>query len=502
MSMLRLNVLANLLGSGWLAIVQLVVVPVYLRLLGIEGYALIGFYLTLLGVLRIVELGLSPTVSRELARLSVDPSLAGDAQDLTRTLEAFYWGAALAVAALVYVLAPRVAFGWLQETRISGEILVASVRWMGLLAAAQLPISLYQGVLLGLERQPLLNAIRATMATLAALAGVLVLALIASDPASFFLSQIAIAAAQTMLMRAAVWRSLPRAPHRPRMRPAMFLRVYRFALGLGGITVCSVILTQADKIILSRLLPLEVFGYYSLAAVAASALAAMNAPLFNAAFPRLTVLVARGDDGALRSLYRLASQAVVVVTVPVAIAVAVFASEVVAIWTGDPVMAAEVGPLLAILVAGTALNTLMYMPYALQLAHGWTRLAFALNLAFALAIVPALLAAVFTLGAAGAAFVWTAVNLTYVAVGVPATHRRLFGEPGWYWFRDLAAVTAASAASAVVWRLLYFVQPSSAVALLAMVGAILSGAVAATSMCPPLREWTVASVAGRFCRLA
>ncbi len=49
MTRLRLNVLSNLVGTGWLALVQVLVVPIYLQLLGVEGYGVIGFYLTLQG---------------------------------------------------------------------------------------------------------------------------------------------------------------------------------------------------------------------------------------------------------------------------------------------------------------------------------------------------------------------------------------------------------------------------------------------------------------------
>ena len=41
MTGLQLNVLSNLAGAGWIALLQIVFVPVYIALLGIEGYGLI-----------------------------------------------------------------------------------------------------------------------------------------------------------------------------------------------------------------------------------------------------------------------------------------------------------------------------------------------------------------------------------------------------------------------------------------------------------------------------
>ena len=55
---------------------------------------------------------------------------------------------------------------------------------------------------------------------------------------------------------------------------------------MSGIAVLSVILTQMDKVILSRMLPLETFGYYSLAgAVAMKALGYLVLPVFNSVYP-------------------------------------------------------------------------------------------------------------------------------------------------------------------------------------------------------------------------
>src|SRR5258706_5670357 len=38
------NLLANFAGSAWVAVAQLVAVPLYVRMIGVEGYALVGFY--------------------------------------------------------------------------------------------------------------------------------------------------------------------------------------------------------------------------------------------------------------------------------------------------------------------------------------------------------------------------------------------------------------------------------------------------------------------------
>ena len=84
---LKLNLAANLMGSAWAMLVQLVCIPLYVKFMGVEAYGLVGFYLMLQAMLQILDLGLSPTMNREMARYSVEPEKANDARDLVRTLE-------------------------------------------------------------------------------------------------------------------------------------------------------------------------------------------------------------------------------------------------------------------------------------------------------------------------------------------------------------------------------------------------------------------------------
>ena len=55
-STLKQNVIANLLGRGWSALMALAFVPFYLRYIGVEGYALVGFSLTLFAIASLLDL--------------------------------------------------------------------------------------------------------------------------------------------------------------------------------------------------------------------------------------------------------------------------------------------------------------------------------------------------------------------------------------------------------------------------------------------------------------
>ena len=79
------------------------------RHLGVEGYGLIGFYITLQALLQIVDLGFAPTINRWLSRYSAGHEEPQYARDLAKTLEIASWCIATAAGAMLIAGAGLVA---------------------------------------------------------------------------------------------------------------------------------------------------------------------------------------------------------------------------------------------------------------------------------------------------------------------------------------------------------------------------------------------------------
>jgi O-antigen/teichoic acid export membrane protein len=457
MSRVRTNFFANLAGSGWTALVGLACTPLYIRFLGMEAYGLIGFYFMLQGVIQILDLGLSPTVNREMARYSVLPGKAGEARDFVRTLEVGYWAIGILIGCAVWYGAPYIAAHWIKSGNIAPMEVRRAVAIMGALTALQWPLTFYHGGLLGLQRQVLLNGITIATATLSGGGALLVLWLVSPTVSAFFSWQIAVSLLQAAATTFALWRSLPGSGHAVRFAPGITRRIWRFAAGMSGITVTALILTQLDKVILSKMLPLKNFGYYILAGMVANGLSGLLiAPMFNTIFPRFSSLVAAGDEKSLLEMYHGSTQVMAVMILPVAVFIALFSPEIMHLWTGSQEIASNTAPILSILVAGTALNGLMNLPFALQLSHGWTRIGVAINTVFIVTLVPAIVLMTMNYGATGAASVWLGLNAVYMIAGVPLTHRRLLKGEAVRWFtKDLGIPFAGSIAIAGIARLIF-----------------------------------------------
>ena len=457
MSRVKTNFFANLAGSGWTALVGLACTPLYIRFMGMEAYGLIGFYFMLQGVIQILDLGLSPTMNREMARYSVLPGKTGEARDFVRTLEVGYWAIGILIGCAVWFTAPYIASHWIKAGTISPSEVRRAVAIMGALTALQWPLSFYQGGLLGLQRQVLHNGITIATSTLSGGGALLVLWLVSPTVSAFFTWQIAVSLLQAGVTTFALWRCLPGSGRVARFDPAIIRNIWSFAAGMSGITITALVLMQLDKVILSKMLTLKIFGYYVLAGIVGNGLSGLLiAPMFNTIFPRFSALVAARDEKSLLEMYHGSTQVMAVMILPAAVVIALFSWEIMLLWTGSPEIAGNTAPIVSILVGGTALNGLMNLPYALQLSHGWTRIGLVINTVFIVTLVPAIVLMTLRFGTVGAASVWLGLNTIYMVIGVPLTHRRLLKGEALQWFtKDVGVPLAGSLIIAGIARLIF-----------------------------------------------
>lgn len=434
-----------------MAVMGVVFAPLYIRILGMEAFGLVGLMLSVQMLSTLLDLGMGGSLNREISRRIHDPSRAASVRDLVRTLESFVWPITLVIALLVWLASDGLAHHWLHPQRLSSAETAHAIAVMGLAVALVWPSSFYANGLSGLERQPTLNVINASFATLRGAGVLAVLYWVSPTITAFMWWYVAMGAGQSLVSALLLWSQLPRADHAARFCRSEIHASGRFAGGLLLIGALSTSIMQFDRIVVSAMLPLSELGYFSLAISVASAMGRMIQPMFNALYPRYSRLVARHEQAALTALYHLSNQYLAIVVAAVAAVLIVFSQDVIYLWTGDASTAARVALPLSILTAGTACNGFMNLPYALQLAHGWTRLTIAINLAALLLGIPFCIWAVANYGIIGAACLWFGVNLGFVTVGVPLMHRRLErgGLARWY-LRDLLPPVLAAGIVATV----------------------------------------------------
>jgi len=422
--MIRQNIIANFIGRAWGIVSVYLFIPLYLKFLGIEAFGLVGFYSTLLGVLVFADMGLTATLSREMARLSVLKDTAGKMRDLLRTYESVYLFISLALASIIWVFAPFIAERWLRADTLAPREIAAAIRLMGIAIALQLPSGLYNGGLLGLQKQVLSNSVQIAWGVLRGVGAVLVLWLFSPTIFAFAFWQLFSNAVYCFAVRLSLWRALPCADPRPRFNRMLIRDTWRYAAGMTGMTFIGILLMQTDKLVVSKMLPLEILGYYTLACTVGSVPVMLANPIGIAVFPRLTGLVAMGDRISLTEVYHRMCALVAVAVIPGSLTLALFANDFILAWTGSAA-AAHLGGLVAtLLLAGQLMQAIAGIPYYVALAHGNVRLYLYIGAVSIVLVVPLLIILIRKIGVVGAGLSWLVMNLCTLPLYLYFFHRQ------------------------------------------------------------------------------
>jgi O-antigen/teichoic acid export membrane protein len=477
---LKKNTIANYLGQGWTALMGLAFIPIYIRYLGVEAWGLIGFMSMLQAWLTLLDMGLTPTLNREMARFSAGGLNAQSIRNLLRSLEILYGGVALTVVLVVWLAAPWLVEHWLKIEHFPLQDVAQAISIMGLVLATRMIEQVYRGAMQGLQHQVWLNIAQGALATLRWGGAVGVLAWVSPTIAAFFLWQGLVSVLTIAVFAFQTYRWLPATPYRARFDSEGVKRIRRFAGGMAATTLLALLLTQVDKLLLSKLLSLEQFGYYMLAASVAGGLSFLVSPLSTAISPRLTELVTRSDHAMLVATYHQGSQWMAAILIPPALLMAAFSEALLWAWTDDALLARRAAPLLSLLALGTMCNGFMHVPYMTQLAHGWTGFAVRVNIIAVAIIVPVIFWAVPRYGGVGAAWAWLVLNAGYVLIGMHFMHRKLLPAEKWRWYRE--AIFQPFIIGGIVITMLKLVLPTTSNRLLTALLLVLATAMTAAAV--------------------
>lgn len=466
---LKRNFSVGLFGSIWSALLGLAVVPLYIKYLGTEAYGLIGFFATTQALLQLLDLGLSPTINREVARCSATNKMQ-EARSLLHTLSIVYWGMAFVIGLIILVLAPLIANHWLQARALPTETITQALMLMGLVVACRWPVGLYMGALMGMQRVALSSIINTAFGTLSSLGTVAVLILVSPTIKAFFIWQACVGVCYALVMHVVAWHIVQGKHEKRHFSITDLKRVWRFSAGMSAVTVTGIILMQTDKLLLSKLLTLSDFGRYTLAALVANSLYIFLTPLFNSIYPKMSALIASNDTEKLIELYKNGTRLFLGILFPVAVVTAVFSENLLYLWTGNQELATSSSPVVSMFLIGTALNGVMHFPYALQLAYGETKIPIKINLALISIAVPTIIVLGKTYGAVGGATSWAILNFIYLLLGTWLTHRTLLKGVGVGWlFGDVTLPLCIAISAGFIGYIIKSYSPPIAVQVFACV---------------------------------
>ena len=449
---LKKNTIANYVGQGYTALVGIAVMPLYLKYLGAEAFGLVGFFVLLQAWLNLLDLGLSPTLARQVAVARNVENGLQEFGKLLRSFEMIFVLLALAVGTGVFVSSNWIATQWIDSRLIPLGTIAFCIALMGISAALRLFAALYRSGLTGLEDQVWLNAANISIVSARFIGALLLMRFVSTDIRLFFEYQIAIGVLEILLLAARFYSRLSINPLRLALRidwPGM-RAIAPFASGIAYTSAIWILVSQVDKLILSGVLPLSEFGYFSIVSLIASGVLVTTAPITQAILPRMTGLYAQGRQEEMLQIYRNASQLVAVIAFSIALIVGVFAEALIFAWTGDKVAAEWGRNVLLWFALGNGVLALSAFQYYLQNVFGQMRLHVIGSTVAAILQVPVIYYAATRFGAAGAGIAWFGIRTVWFFCWTPIVHGRLV--PGLHskWLRKDVLPVALVSAIAIV----------------------------------------------------
>lgn len=475
---LRRNILANYASQLYVTAVGIVMVPLYIQYMGAEAYGLVGFFAMLQAWFNLLDMGLTPTMARESARYRGGAISLLDYRRLARALEGVFAAVALLGGVLLFTLAQPIAGRWLNASQLPLQEVTQALQLMAAIVALRWMCGLYRGVITGAERLVWLSGFNSVIATGRFVLILPVLMFVSASPQAFFSFQLGVAVLEIGGLAWMAYRLLPTIPagQRNRWEWAPLRPVLKFSLSIAFTSSVWVLVTQTDKLVLSKILPLADYGYFTVAVLVASGIMIVSGPISGALMPRMTRLQAEGQHDALIAVYRQATQIVTATAIPAALVLIFFAPQVLWAWTGNAALVQRAAPALCLYAIGYAILAVGAFPYYLQYAKGNLRLHLIGNALFLLLLIPSVIWAATHYGMSGAGWAWLVSNAVYFFLWTPLVHNKFAPSlhMGWLWSDIARPAVLPLAAAALAAKFIPLPEDRFALALaLAAVGVVL-----------------------------
>jgi len=431
MTLLQRNVLYNVLGQGAVLVLGFVAVKFIYGRLGQDIFGIIIFnqVLTVL-LISALELGISSTTIREVSsHLDSEPSYIAE---LIRTASLFYWAVGLIILVGIYLASPFLVHSWINLSSTDPQTAATMIRILGISAAVALPRVLYGSLFRGIQRMSLNNVIDVSVSALQQLGIVVILLLGATNIAVAF--WIAVCATSGTLTYALVagrlfgYRSLL-----PGYSTDVVTRNLSFSGHMTAISVLAIVQTQADKVVVSKLLPVADLGLYGFASSTVGRATLGTSAISQAAFPSLSKLFKTGHRAELLSQYRKLHDLILFGTLPIFAGI-VFAAMPAYTYLFSANAAHRLLLPTAFLCLGYLMNAALTMPYLISISAGMPHLASRLNLVALFVTLPVTIALIYWLGLVGAGLSWAFYNTFAIGYFVPRVCRACLEMRPSAWF--------------------------------------------------------------------
>jgi len=426
----------------WGALLQFVATPFIAVELGPDAYGLVALHLTLTFSLVFLNQGIGVIVSRKFSAIKRNSSLS---HDVLYTIECIAIGGGVLLISASLFISPQVSSLIFTNQVLQNDLISKCLVLITILIVMQWLNLVYGNIYHGRSQHIQFARYMAFFAVVQHIGSVLFVFFISDQVNNYFIYQIICWLALTLYNRNCLRAMIGQSAQKSRLKLQSFCRNLTHILAVIFYGLLTVVITQADKFIVSAASGLDTFAAYALCYSVTSVLILLSSvPVVSILVPELSKYISRENNMKAIAIYRNWSQVLVFVAAPISAVFAVFPGQVLRLWLGSlsplALIATDFLPMYAV---GMLFYCFSVLPMAMQLSCGITKLSIIKSLIVAPVYIVFTAYFVSIYRAEAGAWCWLSLNIGYFLIEIPlmnyAIGRRvilntLSKDIVWKWF--------------------------------------------------------------------
>lgn len=341
--MLKLNVVANLIGSGILVILPTISLPLYLTVLNNEKYGLFTLYFIIIIYFRVLDFGITATFNRYVALKKNNETDKIFIRKLLQNYEIIFLLISLIIFIIIFYFSNYFASQWIISTNLLFSNISTSIKLIGLIIGLRFFLTLYRSGINGFEKQVWLNTNKVFF-EFSTIFGGLVFCYIVNYFIEFkmyylFLYIIFFNLIEILVLRIKILKiiNIPSRLSQISFEPLYNTYKTMFLLGTTGSLWFFVLCF--DRLIFSRLLSLKEFGFYVSVTVLSTICLLIAVTINTALLPRITNLFSQKNIIKFKTTYNAGFCLNLCLSCSLTITFCLFSEKILIVWTGNSELA-------------------------------------------------------------------------------------------------------------------------------------------------------------------
>ena len=367
------NIFFSFFGNAIAVVINIGLIPFYVRYLGIDSFAIISLLGTLNSIFVILDLGLGLSTNREIARMSACNESKENFSNTVRSIESIYIFMAIFICSIIFIFSNFISNQWLKSSSLSSDTIRYSVQLLGLIILFRWPISFYSNVLLGFQKIASLNVIKIMLFSIQGILSVILIIYFNLSLISFLIFLFLFHFIYFLVIAFYVWQIPELNFKKAKFKGYVFKNIKKYTLGVSILSICGVFFPILDKVFVSKFFNTTILGYYSIVSMIGLGITQFIYPITSALFPNYTKLYFQNKFNASYFEFRFAFQLVGTLSITFVTILSFYSKEILFVWSSNNILYENVSQIVVPFFIGIFFYSFQIIPTLCISAIGDTK---------------------------------------------------------------------------------------------------------------------------------